>query len=114
VFAATALHQHPEARRRIGAGDKEYLDHFVQEVRRLSPFFAIIGGRVRRPFEWRGSLLRQWHVGAPRPLRHESRPAELGGPCGVPPRPVSGKGAEPIRVCTAGRRRCRCYSPMPR
>jgi len=54
VFAAKALHEHPEARRRIATGDRQYLDHFVQEVRRLSPFFPFIAGRVRRPFEWRG------------------------------------------------------------
>jgi fatty-acid peroxygenase len=54
VFAAKALHEHPEARRRVATGDRQYLDHFVQEVRRLSPFFPFIGGRVRRPFEWRG------------------------------------------------------------
>jgi fatty-acid peroxygenase len=54
VFAAKALHEHPGARRRIASGDRQYLDHFVQEVRRLTPFFPFIGGRVRRPFEWKG------------------------------------------------------------
>jgi len=54
VFAAMALHESPDVRRRIAAGDAEYLDQFVQEVRRLSPFFPFIGGRVRRPFEWKG------------------------------------------------------------
>jgi fatty-acid peroxygenase len=54
VFAARALHEHPEARRRVATGNRPYLDHFTQEVRRLSPFFPFIGGRVRRPFEWRG------------------------------------------------------------
>jgi fatty-acid peroxygenase len=54
VFAAKALHEHPDARRRIASGDRKYLDHFVQEVRRLSPFFPFIGGCVRRAFEWRG------------------------------------------------------------
>lgn len=54
VFAAKTLHEYPEAGRRIATADGEYLDHFVQEVRRLSPFFPFIGGRVRRPFEWRG------------------------------------------------------------
>jgi fatty-acid peroxygenase len=54
VFAAKALHEHPEARRRIAAADTAYLDNFVQEVRRLSPFFPFIAGRVRRPFEWTG------------------------------------------------------------
>lgn len=54
VFVAKALHDHPEARRRLAGGDAEYLDHFVQEVRRLSPFFPFIGGRAQRSFEWRG------------------------------------------------------------
>jgi fatty-acid peroxygenase len=54
VFAAKALHEHPDARSRVASGDRQYLDHFVQEVRRLSPFFPFIGGRVRRAFEWRG------------------------------------------------------------
>ena len=54
VFAAKALHEHPEARHRIAAGDAAYLLWFVQEVRRLSPFFPFIAGRVRHPFEWRG------------------------------------------------------------
>ncbi len=54
VYTAKALHEHPASRRRILAGDMEYLGWFVQEVRRLSPFFPFIAGRVRRPFEWRG------------------------------------------------------------
>src|SRR5262249_12228429 len=54
VFAAKALHEHPDARRRIATGDRQYLDRFVQEVRRLSPFFPFIGGPRGRPFEWPG------------------------------------------------------------
>jgi fatty-acid peroxygenase len=49
-----ALHEHPEARHPIAAGDAAYLLWFVQEVRRLSPFFPFIAGRVCNPFEWRG------------------------------------------------------------
>lgn len=52
TLAALALHDHPECRRRL-AGDDEYLEMFVQEVRRFYPFFPAIGGRVRKPFEWR-------------------------------------------------------------
>jgi fatty-acid peroxygenase len=54
VFAAKALHEHPGAKARIAAGDAEYLDHFVQEVRRTAPFFAFISGRARQSLQWRG------------------------------------------------------------
>lgn len=54
VFAALALHLHPQTRRRIVAGDADYLHAFVEEVRRTAPFFPLIGGRVRQPFAWRG------------------------------------------------------------
>ena len=53
VFAALALHQHPEYRRGVEADD-EALTRFVQEVRRFYPFFPLVGGRVLEPFEWRG------------------------------------------------------------
>jgi fatty-acid peroxygenase len=54
VFAALALHMHPETRQRIAEGDEDYLHAFVEEVRRTAPFFPLIGGRVRQPFAWRG------------------------------------------------------------
>ncbi|MGQ7792884.1 cytochrome P450 [Faunimonas sp. B44] len=54
VWSALALHQHPEWRDRFASGDETDLDGFVQEVRRLSPFFPFVGGRVREPFDWRG------------------------------------------------------------
>jgi fatty-acid peroxygenase len=54
TFAALALHEHPECRGRIAAGDEEYLGYFVQEIRRFYPFFPFVGGRVRAAFEWRG------------------------------------------------------------
>lgn len=52
TFAAFALHQHPECRRALNAAD-DYLDLFVQEVRRFYPFFPVVAARVRRDFEWR-------------------------------------------------------------
>ncbi|HYD53865.1 MAG TPA: cytochrome P450 [Gemmatimonadaceae bacterium] len=55
TFAAHALHLHPESRERLGVDDEpEYLDWFVQEVRRFYPFFPLVGGRARQAFEWRG------------------------------------------------------------
>ncbi|WP_029008041.1 cytochrome P450 [Azospirillum halopraeferens] len=58
VFAALALHEHPHWRDRIrdgdGDGDSDATEWFVQEVRRLAPFFPMVGGRVREPFAWHG------------------------------------------------------------
>lgn len=59
VFAALALHQHPEQRPRLTNGFDDQLEHFVQEVRRFYPFFPVIAGRARRPLEWNGIELRQ-------------------------------------------------------
>lgn len=53
VFAALALHWHPEWRAVFSSGDESDLRHFVLEVRRISPFFPFVGGRVRKPFRWR-------------------------------------------------------------
>ncbi len=54
TFLALALHQHPQWRERLrSAGDGE-LEMFVQEVRRTAPFFPLITGRVKEPFDWRG------------------------------------------------------------
>ena len=58
VFAALALHEHPAWRERLRwSGTAEALS-FVQEVRRFYPFFPVIGGRVREPFEWRSHPFR--------------------------------------------------------
>lgn len=53
TFAALALHDHPEWRRRFEAGEDDDLEPFVQEVRRFYPFFPFIGGRVMNEFDWR-------------------------------------------------------------
>jgi fatty-acid peroxygenase len=53
IFAALALHEHPECCRKIQE-DEDYVDLFVQEVRRFHPFFPFVGGRVLDEFEWRG------------------------------------------------------------
>lgn len=54
VFAALALHQRLELRQHILEGGEPYLDAFAQEVRRHTPFFPIIGGRVKETFNWQG------------------------------------------------------------
>jgi fatty-acid peroxygenase len=54
VYGALMLHGKPELCERLRTGDRAYAEAFAQEVRRLCPFFAYIGGRVREPFDWRG------------------------------------------------------------
>lgn len=54
VHAAQMLDEHPECRQQLAAGGDEYLEMFVQEVRRTSPFFPAVAARVRHDFEWRG------------------------------------------------------------
>ena len=59
AFEALALHEHPAVRARVAAGDAEYRQWFVQEVRRYYPFTPILGARVRTGFEWRGHRFRK-------------------------------------------------------
>ncbi len=54
AHAALALHRNPDWRDRLCHADDAELEAFVQEVRRLAPFFPLIGGRAREPFSWRG------------------------------------------------------------
>jgi fatty-acid peroxygenase len=54
TFAAVALHQHPACRQQLEAGENDYAEMFVQEVRRFYPFFPMVGALVRHDFEWKG------------------------------------------------------------
>lgn len=56
IFAALALHRHPEYRGILQAGGEDDLENFVQEVRRFYPFFPFVAARVRKSFEWKGYL----------------------------------------------------------
>ena len=53
TFVAHALQQFPTCRRKLRS-DEEYLELFVQEVRRFYPFFPAAMARVRHDFEWNG------------------------------------------------------------
>lgn len=54
MFAAHALHQYPECRRKLESGEHDYAELFVQEVRRFYPFFPSVMARVWHDFEWKG------------------------------------------------------------
>ncbi|MFW5640009.1 MAG: cytochrome P450 [Thermodesulfobacteriota bacterium] len=54
AFAALALHQHPDWRRKLQSGADDDLEMFAQEVRRFYPYFPAVAGRVQIPFTWRG------------------------------------------------------------
>ncbi|MDB9524987.1 cytochrome P450 [Oscillatoria sp. CS-180] len=54
IFAALALHQHPEERSRIRDGGSDYIHLFTQEVRRFYPFFPFASARTRKEFDWQG------------------------------------------------------------
>lgn len=53
VFCAHALHRHPDLSARV-RGDAAYRTAFVQEVRRLYPFFPAVAAVAARPTGWRG------------------------------------------------------------
>lgn len=54
TFAVLALHDYPYCAERVQAGDVEYIDCFIQEVRRFYPFAPFIGARVKEQFVWQG------------------------------------------------------------
>jgi fatty-acid peroxygenase len=56
-FIPLALREHPEQRARLERDD-EFVDAFVQELRRFYPFTPFLGARSRHDFEWRGVQFR--------------------------------------------------------
>jgi fatty-acid peroxygenase len=56
VFAAIELDRRPEWREHFAKGDESLLEPFVEEVRRRSPFFPLVGGRARRRIAWEGHV----------------------------------------------------------
>lgn len=53
MFTAMALHDHPGWRARLRDGSDRERQYFVEEVRRLYPFFPLIAGVAKAPFRWR-------------------------------------------------------------
>lgn len=52
VFAALALHEHPQQRRLLRSGKEKDLTLFIQEVRRFYPFFPAVAAIVKKTFVW--------------------------------------------------------------
>lgn len=52
TFSALAIHKNPECKEKLQNGDNNYLEMFVNEVRRFYPFAPFLGGRVRKDFTW--------------------------------------------------------------
>ena len=50
VFPALALHRNPDWTQRLRDGTDVDVEHFVQEVRRTTPFFPAVGALALRPF----------------------------------------------------------------
>lgn len=51
VFAALALHEHPECKEKLNT-EPDYARLFTQEVRRFYPFFPFASARTCKAFEW--------------------------------------------------------------
>lgn len=54
TFAALALHDFPHTVEKLRNKQENYIEYFVQEVRRFYPFFPFIAAKVRSEFEWQG------------------------------------------------------------
>ncbi|WP_079508963.1 cytochrome P450 [Mesobacillus jeotgali] len=60
TFSALALHDYPATRQKLKAdADGQYLEMFVQEVRRYYPFGPFLGARVKKDFKWSGADFKQ-------------------------------------------------------
>lgn len=74
-FAALALARRPLQARLLRDGDPAELTAFADEVRRRSPFFPVIAGRVRRSFAWHGHEFadRDWVILDIHGTNHDAR-----------------------------------------
>lgn len=52
TFTALALYKHPEYKEKLLKGGSDYLEMFIQEVRRYYPFTPFLGGIVKKDFNW--------------------------------------------------------------
>lgn len=51
-FLTLALYHHPEEKEKLKTADEQYLEMFVQEVRRFYPFFPFVAALVKEDFTW--------------------------------------------------------------
>lgn len=54
TFAVLAMHTYPVYGQKLKSGEDNYVEMFVQEVRRFYPFAPFLGARVRTEFDWKG------------------------------------------------------------
>lgn len=75
TFAALALHEYPEAAAWLRKDVEGRLRAFAQEVRRFYPFFPVIAGTVKTPFEWREHAFRagDWVMLGLHATNHDAR-----------------------------------------
>ncbi len=52
TFTALALYKHQEYKEKLLKGGSDYLEMFIQEVRRYYPFTPFLGGIVKKDFNW--------------------------------------------------------------
>lgn len=52
TFTALALYKHPKYKEKLLKGGSDYLEMFIQEVRRYYPFTPFLGGIVKKDFNW--------------------------------------------------------------
>jgi fatty-acid peroxygenase len=57
TFAVLYLHRQPNWAARFQAGEFALLDPFVEEVRRIAPFFPAVGAVTTRPIVWKGNSI---------------------------------------------------------
>ncbi|HEY8590784.1 MAG TPA: cytochrome P450 [Naasia sp.] len=74
-FAALALARRPLQARLLRDGDPAELTAFADEVRRRTPFFPVIAGRVRHQFDWHGHRFRErdWAILDIHGTNHDAR-----------------------------------------
>jgi fatty-acid peroxygenase len=58
TFAALELEANPDLSDACATGDAATVRAFSEEVRRMSPFVPVLGGRSRCPFAWHGHAVR--------------------------------------------------------
>lgn len=59
TFTALALYKHPEYKEKLLKGGSDYLEMFIQEVRRYYPFTPFLGGIVKKDFNWSNYELKE-------------------------------------------------------